>query len=259
MIVAKRLPTSRSRPRSAHREVHATFHGLTFTIDPGRAFTPRATTERLVDAALARVAGRSVRLADVGTGVGVVAITLALRAPNAEVWASDTSDRALELTAANAKRLGAQINLVHGDLLEHVPTNLDLIVANLPHLSPGTAGYDDEPKTSVFSTGDGLDHYRRLLTAARDHVVDDGGVLIQFDGEVLEAHRSQLRELRATLEARAAGRGALGRVPLPFETSVPGVFAVGDVRHGSMKRVAAEVGEGASAVRSVHTATEVRE
>ena len=47
---------------------------------------------------------------------------------------------------------------------------------------------------------------------------------------------------------------ALGRGPLPFETSVPGVFAVGDVRHGSMKRVAAAVGEGASAVRSVHTA-----
>ena len=51
---------------------------------------------------------------------------------------------------------------------------------------------------------------------------------------------------------------ALGRAPLPFETSVPGVFAVGDVRHGSMKRVAAAVGEGASAVRSVHTAIGVR-
>ncbi|MFC7571668.1 hypothetical protein ACFQX8_03900 [Klenkia terrae] len=47
---------------------------------------------------------------------------------------------------------------------------------------------------------------------------------------------------------------ALGREPLPFETSVPGVFAAGDVRHGSMKRVAAAVGEGASAVRSVHAA-----
>ncbi len=45
-----------------------------------------------------------------------------------------------------------------------------------------------------------------------------------------------------------------GRGPLPFETSVPGVFAVGDVRQGSMKRVAAAVGEGASAVRSVHQA-----
>jgi thioredoxin reductase (NADPH) len=47
---------------------------------------------------------------------------------------------------------------------------------------------------------------------------------------------------------------SLGRAPLPFETNVPAVFAAGDVRHGSMKRVAAAVGEGASAVRSVHTA-----
>ena len=43
-----------------------------------------------------------------------------------------------------------------------------------------------------------------------------------------------------------------GREPLPFETSLPGVFAAGDVRHGSLKRVAAAVGEGSSAVRSVH-------
>ena len=55
------------------------------------------------------------------------------------------------------------------------------------------------------------------------------------------------------LEPDAAWQ-ALGRAPLPFETSLPGVFAVGDVRHGSMKRVAAAVGEGASAVRSVHAA-----
>jgi thioredoxin reductase (NADPH) len=51
---------------------------------------------------------------------------------------------------------------------------------------------------------------------------------------------------------------ALGRRPLPFETSVPAVFAAGDVRHGSMKRVAAAVGEGASSVRSMHTAIGIR-
>ena len=52
---------------------------------------------------------------------------------------------------------------MHGDLLEGIPHDLDLIVANLPYLSPGTTGYDDEPAKAVFSTGDGLDHYRRLL------------------------------------------------------------------------------------------------
>ncbi len=73
----------------------APFHGLTFATDPGRVFTPRAATERLVDAALARIGDGTARVADIGTGSGVIAVTLALRAPNLEVWASDTCARAL--------------------------------------------------------------------------------------------------------------------------------------------------------------------
>jgi thioredoxin reductase (NADPH) len=66
------------------------------------------------------------------------------------------------------------------------------------------------------------------------------GVLLDRDGFVLTD--------RQLPETPSAGRST----PLPFETSMPGVFAAGDVRHGSMKRVAAAVGEGSSAVRSVH-------
>jgi release factor glutamine methyltransferase len=181
-----------------------TFHGLTFVTDPGRVFSPRPTTEKLVDAALERVGDGPARIADVGTGSGVIAITLALRAPLVEVWASDTCSNALALASANAERLGAQVHLVKGDLLEGLPRDLDLIVANLPYLEPGTPGYETEPATAVFSTGDGLDHYRRLLAGAADHLVADGGVLIQFQGEVLEADRSELPWLRARLESLVA-------------------------------------------------------
>jgi release factor glutamine methyltransferase len=181
-----------------------TFHGLPFVTDPGRVFTPRATTEQLVDAALARTGDRPARIADVGTGSGVIAITLALRAPLVEVWASDTCSSALALASVNAERLGVQVHLVKGDLLEGLPRDLDLIVANLPYLEPGTPGYEDEPATAVFSTGDGLDHYRRLLAGAADHLADEGGVLIQFQGEVLEAERNELPWLRARLESLVA-------------------------------------------------------
>ena len=177
------------------------FHGLTFITDPGRVFTPRPTTEALVDAALDRLGDRPARVADVGTGSGAVAITLALRAPQIEVWASDTCSRALELASLNAERLGAQVHVVKGDLLEGLPLGLDLIVANLPYLAPGSPGYDEEPAAAVFSTGDGLDHYRRLFAGAADHLAEDGGVLIQFDGEVLEAERSELPWLRSRLES----------------------------------------------------------
>jgi len=177
------------------------FHGLTFITDPGRVFTPRPTTEALVDAALDRLGDRPARVADIGTGSGAVAITLALRAPQIDVWASDTCGRALELAALNAERLGAQVHVVKGDLLEGLPLGLDLIVANLPYLAPGSPGYDDEPSAAVFSTGDGLDHDRRLFAGAADHLAENGGVLIQFDGEVLEAERSELPWLRSRLES----------------------------------------------------------
>jgi release factor glutamine methyltransferase len=177
------------------------FHGLSFLTAPGRVFTPRATTEKLVDAALERLGDGSARIADVGTGAGIVAVTLALRAPQVDVWASDTCGSALELASLNADRLGARVHLVHGDLLDGIPRDLDLIVANLPYLAPGTGGYDGEPETAVFSTGDGLDHYRRLLAGAADHLAEGGGVLIQFRGDVLEAERSELPWLRSRLES----------------------------------------------------------
>jgi thioredoxin reductase (NADPH) len=77
-------------------------------------------------------------------------------------------------------------------------------------------------------------------------------------GVALDEHGFVRTDVQLTSDELGATWSALGRRPLPFETSVPGVFAVGDVRHGSMKRVAAAVGEGASAVRSVHTAIGVR-
>jgi release factor glutamine methyltransferase len=180
------------------------FHGLTFVSEPGRVFSPRRTSEKLVDAALERIGGEHARVADVGTGSGAVAITLALRAPRVEVWASDTCANALRAASANAERLGAQLHLVHGDLLEGLPRDLDLIVANLPYLAPDTPGYDEEPAAAVFSTGDGLDHYRRLLAGAADHLGADGGVILQFDGQVLEAERNELPWLRTRLESLVA-------------------------------------------------------
>ena len=181
------------------------FHGLTFLTDPGRVFSPRSATEKLVDAALDRIGDGPARIADVGTGSGAIAITLALRAPTVEVWASDTCGNALALASLNAERLGAQVHLVHGDLLEGIPHDLDLIVANLPYLSPGHAGLRRR-------AGEG-----RLLDPATGSTTTagcsppppttsrtSGGIMIQFDGEVLEAERSELPWLRSRLESMVA-------------------------------------------------------
>ena len=130
-----------------------TFSQLQLETAPGRVFTPRPTTEALVDAALDRIDGVPMRIADVGTGSGAIAVALAARKPNVEIWATDTNEEAVELARANADRLGVadRVHVLHGDLLDPLPAPVDLIVANLPYLpeSEHDARYDEEPPDAV--------------------------------------------------------------------------------------------------------------
>ncbi len=185
-----------------------TFYNLELLSAPGRVFTPRPATEQLVDAALERIDGLPMRVADVGTGSGAVAVALAVNRPQVEVWATDTNDEAVELARANAERYGVadRVHVVHGDLLDPLTTPVDLVVANLPYLpqSQHDPRYDDEPEDAVYAPGDGLGPYRRLLDACRDGKLDTGGtVLIQFHRRPLAADCWQLEDLRSELESAA--------------------------------------------------------
>jgi release factor glutamine methyltransferase len=190
--------------------MRTSFYDLDLLTSPGRVFTPRGATERLVDAALERIDGKPVRVADVGTGTGAVAVALAVNRPGIEVWATDTSEEAVELARANAELHGVsdRVHVLHGDLLGPVPTTVDVVVANLPYLpeSKHEAAYDDEPHEAVYAPGDGLDPYRRLLDVCREgKLVSPGGtVFIQFHREPLEADCWQLEDLREQLEAETA-------------------------------------------------------
>jgi release factor glutamine methyltransferase len=115
------------------------FHGRNFLCDP-RALVPRPETERLVEKILERLRAQNAapaRLADVGTGSGVIALTLALELPEAEVWASDISEDALGLARENAERLGAtgRVRMARGHLLDPIEGTLDLVAANLPYVA----------------------------------------------------------------------------------------------------------------------------
>ena len=189
--------------------VESSFYDLPLLTAPGRVFTPRATTERLVDAALERIDGVPMRVADVGTGGGAVAVALAVNRPQVEVWATDTNDDAVDLARTNAEKHGVsdRVHVLHGDLLEPVPFPVDLVVANLPYLSEldHDERYDGEPTDAVYAPGDGLEPYRRLLNSCREgRLVTPGGtVLIQFHRKPLAADCWQLEDLRATLENTA--------------------------------------------------------
>jgi release factor glutamine methyltransferase len=189
--------------------VETSFYDLSFLTSPGKVFTPRPATEQLVDAALERIDGRPVRVADVGTGSGAVAVALAVNRPGIEVWATDTSEASVELARANAKRHGVdgRVHVVHGDTLDPVPFPVDLVVANLPYLPERAHDerYDDEPQDAVYAPGDGLGPYRRLLDACREgRLVTPGGtIMLQFRRRPFAADCWQLEDLRAELEEAA--------------------------------------------------------
>jgi release factor glutamine methyltransferase len=172
---------------------------------------PRPATERLAERALARLGTGPARVVDVGSGSGAIAVAVALRAPNAEVWASDVSEAAVELTRANIARYGLAdgVHAVQGDLLEAVPGYFDLVVANLPYLPERlrlASAYADlraEPTSAVFAPADGLGPYRRLLEASEARLSESGALLIQYRRRILEATRSDLAHLLADLEQLA--------------------------------------------------------
>jgi len=189
--------------------MQTTFYGLPFMIAPGRVFSPRPTTEPLVRRALDAIGDEPKRVADVGTGSGAIAVTLAVQKPRIEVWAVDRNPDAVELTRANAKLhdVAERVHVLEGDLLDPVSVRVDVVVANLPYLpdSLHDGDYDSEPDDAIYAPGDGLDPYRRLLNACRDgKLVTPGGVvLIQFHREALVANCWELEDLRSRLEQRA--------------------------------------------------------
>jgi len=191
------------------------FHGLDLIAAAGRVMTPRPASERLVNAAVAITGDRPVRVADVGTGSGAIAVALAAALPRAEVFATDTSADAVLLARANVARLrlAERVTVLHGNLLDPVPGALDLIVANLPYLPlaedschPELAG---EPPEAVFARGDGLDAYRALVAAGWERLTADGALVIQLRASVLAARRDQLDALAATLAPSVSSANAL--------------------------------------------------
>jgi release factor glutamine methyltransferase len=189
----------------------SSFFGIRLLTAPGRVMSPRRATEHLVERALARLGFAPAKVADVGSGSGAIAVAIALRAPNVEVWATDRSEAAVELTRANVARygLGQRVRVVRGDLLESVPGLLDLVVANLPYLPERLrlevdyADLRSEPADAVFAPGDGLGPYRRLLEASAHRLADHGALLVQFRGRILEATCCDFNNLLSDLEERA--------------------------------------------------------
>jgi release factor glutamine methyltransferase len=204
-LIARRL----QREPVAYLIGHKEFMGLDFLVDR-RALIPRPETELLVEMALAEARQRGetaladLRVADIGTGSGAIAIALAALEPRLPlVYATDISADALALAEENARRLGvaARVRFLQGDLLAPLPEPVDLLLANLPYvalneqtiLAPDVRDY--EPHLALFGADDGLGHLRRLLASAPPLLKPGAVLLLEFGYD----QRARLAELISSL------------------------------------------------------------
>lgn len=151
------------------------FYGLSFIVRPG-VLIPRPETELLVDEALtfARAGGSAtekIRIADIGTGSGCVAVAVATQLLNAYIYAFDISEEALVIATENALKhqVIERVDIRLGDLLQDFHGPLDIVLGNLPYIPSATVetldkGVRDwEPRIALDGGADGLDPHRRLL------------------------------------------------------------------------------------------------
>jgi len=163
------------------------FYGLVFHVTRD-VLIPRPETEHLVEAALERLPGNTpLRIADIGTGSGAIAIALAHKLPQAKITALDISKAALAVAKENAARhnVAERIDFRESDLLEAAQGEMfDAIVSNPPYvatteeLEPQVREY--EPQTALYAGETGLDIYRRLIPQAKAALKPEGWLLMEI-------------------------------------------------------------------------------
>lgn len=181
---------------------HREFFGRVFRVTPA-VLIPRPETELLVELGLDQLfhrgAGDAPHVLDLGTGSGVLAITLALECPAARVMAVDRSAAALGVAAENACQLGAEVAFKEADWFSGLPGGFDLIVANPPYIVPGDehlrlGDLRFEPESALVAAEHGMADLRRIISAAPAHLAAGGTVLVEHGYDQAAAVRDLLQQ-----------------------------------------------------------------
>ncbi|HUS61807.1 MAG TPA: peptide chain release factor N(5)-glutamine methyltransferase [Acidimicrobiales bacterium] len=210
------------------------FRGLDLLVDR-RVLIPRPETEQVVEVALRELgalASDAPRVVDLGTGSGAIALSIAVEAPRAEVWATDVSAEALSVARANLAGVGGlaatRVSVVHGSWFDALTVDLergfDLIVSNPPYVPDGAVLPDEvaqwEPAGALRSGAEGLDAIAIIVSGAPRWLRRPGVLVIELSSEQAEAAISMASaagfdhaEVRPDLAGRA--RSLVARLNQP--------------------------------------------
>jgi len=193
------------------------FHGRVFTCD-ARGLVPRPETEQLMELVLRESFPEEPRILDVGTGSGVIALTLAAEWPGAEITAVDISPDALALARENAARLGLEekVHFLQSNLLAGVEGAFDLIVANLPYIATGeittlSREVKHDPVLALEGGIVGSEIIERLIVQARGHLKKGGKLALEIGHDqsaqlAAELERQNYRDIRSEVDYQGALR-----------------------------------------------------
>ena len=161
------------------------FYGMQLKVDE-RVLIPRPETEELVELILAENPKENLKILDIGTGSGAIALALAKNRSYWLVTAADISQEALDLASENAKNQNINIVLKKSDCFAEISEKYDIIVSNPPYISRedesevGLNVLHSEPHLALFADEDGLAIYRRIAEDAKDYLTDGGKIYLEI-------------------------------------------------------------------------------
>ena len=164
---------------------HAEFFGMQLKVDE-RVLIPRLETEELVELILAENPDGHLKVLDIGTGSGAIALALAKDRADWTITAADISQDALELASENADRLDLEISFIKSDCFSEICSKYDIIVSNPPYISRadeeevGLNVLHSEPHLALFADEEGLAIYRRIAEESKDYLNDGGKIYLEI-------------------------------------------------------------------------------
>ncbi|WP_438467394.1 peptide chain release factor N(5)-glutamine methyltransferase [Streptococcus pluranimalium] len=174
----------------AHKPVqhylgYAYFKDLTLKVSPD-VLIPRPETEELVDLILSKNPTKPLKVLDIGTGSGAIALALKNQRPDWQVTALDISKAALEIARYNGEKLELTVNWLQSDIFSHVSDKFDIIVSNPPYISEddkeevGTNVLSHEPHAALFAPNDGYAIYQQIIEEAPEYLTEIGQIYFEI-------------------------------------------------------------------------------